>query len=63
MKKNISSGDRMARIVSGIAVLSAVFINPQSLWVYLGILLWATGLAGWCPIYALFGISPGRSCK
>ena len=53
----------MARIVFGIAVLSAVFINPQSLWVYLGILLWATGLAGWCPLYALFGLSPGSSCK
>jgi len=53
----------MARIVFGIAALSAVFINPHSVWVYLGIILWATGLAGWCPIYALFGISPGSSCK
>ena len=53
----------MARIVFGIASLSTVFINPQSPWVYLGIVLWATGLAGWCPFYALFGISPGRSCK
>jgi len=51
------------RIVFGIASLSAVFINPQSVWVYLGVILWATGLAGWCPLYALFGISPGKSCK
>ena len=53
----------MARIVFGIMALSAVFINPQSVWVYLGVILWATGLAGWCPLYALLGISPGKSCK
>jgi hypothetical protein len=63
MKKNISPGERMARIVFGIAALSAVFINPHSVWFYLGIILWITGLAGWCPLYALFGLSPGRSCK
>ena len=63
MKKNISQGERMARVVFGIAALSTVFINPQSPWVYLGIILWITGLAGWCPLYAFFGISPGKSCK
>jgi len=63
MTKNVSQGERMARIVFGLAVLSVVFIDPQSLWVYIGILLWATGLAGWCPLYALFDISPGSSCK
>jgi len=63
MTKNISQGERMARVVFGLAVFSVVFIDPQSLWVYIGILLWATGLAGWCPLYALFGISPGSSCK
>jgi len=63
MQKNISSGERMARVVFGIASLSAVFIDPLSIWVFLGIVLWVTGLAGWCPFYALFGISPGSSCK
>ena len=63
MQKNISSGERMARVVFGIAVLSAVFVNPRSVWVYMGIILWLTGLAGWCPLYAILGIFPGRSCK
>ena len=63
MVKNVSPGDRIARIVFGIAASSAVFINPQSLWVYLGVVLWVTGLAGWCPLYALFRIAPGKHCK
>ena len=53
----------MARVVFGLAVLSSVFVNPHSIWVYIGIILWLTGLAGWCPLYAILGIFPGRSCK
>ncbi len=63
MVKDISPGDRVARVVFGIAMLSVVFDNPQSFWFYLGIILWATDLAGWCPLYALLDIAPGKSCK
>ncbi|MEK6743853.1 MAG: DUF2892 domain-containing protein [Nitrospirota bacterium] len=63
MQKNINAGERMARVVFGVAALFTVFVDPLSPWVYLGILLWATGIAGWCPLYALFGVSPGSSCK
>jgi hypothetical protein len=60
MKKNVGNLDRVLRIIAGAAILSFAFVGPQSPWAYLGIIPLATGLAGWCPPYALLGIS---SCK
>ena len=60
MKKNIGNIERIVRVIAGIAILSLTFIGPQSLWGLLGILPLATGLAGWCPPYAMLGIS---TCK
>lgn len=63
MKKNIGSVERVARIVLGAAILAFAFIGPRTPWAYLGIVPLATGLVGWCPPYALFGISTCKSCK
>jgi hypothetical protein len=63
MKKNIGSAERAIRVVLGLVVLSLAFIGPQSTWAYLGIIPLATGLIGWCPPYALLGISTCKSCK
>ncbi len=52
----------MARTVFGISMMSAVFIDPPS-WVYLGLLLWGTGLSGRRPLLLIFSLSPGGSCK
>ena len=60
MKKNVGSVERVIRIIAGIAILSLAFIGPKSSWAYLGIIPLATGLIGWCPPYALLGIS---TCK
>ena len=60
MKKNIGNIERIIRVTAGLAILSLTFIGPQSLWGLLGILPLATGLAGWCPPYAMLGIS---TCK
>jgi hypothetical protein len=60
MQKNVGSADRVIRIIAGIAILSLAFVGPQSPWAYLGIIPLATGLIGWCPPYALLGIS---TCK
>ena len=60
MKKNVGNVERVIRIIAGAALLSLAFVGPQSAWAYLGIVPLATGLIGWCPPYALFGIS---SCK
>ena len=57
MKQNVGSLERIIRIVAGLAILSLVFWGPQSAWGWLGLVPLATGLAGWCPPYALLGIS------
>jgi len=63
MKKNVGSVERAIRVIAGIAILSLAFVGPQSPWAYLGIIPLATGLMGWCPAYALLGISTCRNCK
>ena len=63
MKKNIGSIERVIRIIAGIAILSLAFVGPQSPWAYLGIIPLATGLIGWCPLYALLGLSTCKSCN
>jgi len=59
MKLNEGSIDRVLRIVVGIALLSLVFILEGAVrwWGLLGLLPLITGAAGFCPAYALFGIS------
>jgi hypothetical protein len=49
--------DRAVRIIGGLAILSTVFVGPQSLWGLIGIVPLATGLIGSCPAYTLLGIS------
>ena len=63
MKKNVGSVERAIRIITGIAILSLAFVGPQSPWAYFGIIPLATGLMGWCPAYALLGISTCKNCK
>jgi len=54
--KNVATWDRALRVVLGIVVLSLIFWGPKSLWGLVGVVLVVTGLAGWCPLYALLGI-------
>jgi hypothetical protein len=63
MKTNIGKTERIARVVVGIAVLSLAFVGPRYPWAYLGILPLLSGLVGWCPPYALLGISTVRESK
>ena len=63
MKLNIGGVERIARIVLGLVILSFAFVGPRTPWAYMGIVPLATGLVGWCPPYALLGISTCKSCK
>lgn len=57
MTRNIGTIDRGLRIVAGLALIALVFVGPQTPWGWMGIVPVATALVGWCPPYALFGIS------
>jgi hypothetical protein len=61
MKKNIGTAERVVRVIAGIVILSLAFVGPRSPWAYLGVLPLLSGLVGWCPPYALLGISTARA--
>jgi Protein of unknown function (DUF2892) len=57
MRVNEGTLDRVLRVVAGAGILSLAFIGPQTPWGYLGLIPLITGLVGYCPAYALLGIS------
>ena len=57
MKTNIHPIERGIRITVGIALTSLAIVGPANPWFFLGLVPLATGLIGWCPPYALLGIS------
>lgn len=59
MVKNEGNIDRILRVIVGLALLSIVFVGPQTLWGLIGIVPLVTGLIGTCPIYSILGI---RTC-
>ena len=57
MKQNVGSIDRAIRAIVGIGLISLVFVGPQSVWGWIGVVPLATAIIGWCPPYALLGIN------
>lgn len=57
MLRNVGTIDRAIRAALGLAVLSLVFVGPQSLWGLVGLILLLTAAIGYCPVYHLLGIS------
>jgi hypothetical protein len=59
--QNVGTGDRVARVVLGLAMLMLYFVlNGATRWVsLLGLVPLVTGLAGYCPMYSLVGF---RTC-
>jgi len=60
MKCNVGGMDRIARIVAGLALVGFAVYSGQ-VWAYVGIVPLITGIAGFCPLYPIFGFS--SSCK
>jgi Inner membrane protein YgaP-like, transmembrane domain len=56
MQHNIGSVDRALRIVVGVALVAMVFVGPQTLWGWIGLIPLATALVNWCPLYQALGI-------
>ena len=63
MKKNIGKIERIIRVAVGLVLLSLTIVGPQTLWGLIGILPLVTGLVGWCPPYAMLGISTCKKCN
>lgn len=64
MTQNIGNVERVIRAIVGLALISIVFVGPQTPWGWLGLIPLATAALGWCPPYALFGINTcGRTDK
>jgi len=55
--KNEGMVDRGLRVLFGLAVLSLVFVGPESAWGWVGLVPLLTGLVGFCPLYSILGIS------
>lgn len=66
MNKNVGSLDRTLRILAAIVVFSLIYTDTLT-----GTLAWVLGgvtlvmaimsLVGWCPLYAVFGISSRKA--
>lgn len=61
MTANVGGIDRLVRAIVGLGLISLVFVGPQTPWGWIGLIPLATAIIGWCPPYALFGISTCRS--
>ena len=57
MTCNVGGIDRVLRFIVGLGLISLVFIGPQTPWGWIGLLPLATAVVGWCPPYALLGLS------
>lgn len=60
MTRNMGSADRAIRAIVGVILLTLVFVGPQTLWGWIGIIPLATAMMGSCPAYSLVGI---KTCK
>ncbi len=56
MTRNEGNIDRIVRIVLALAIFALGFAFNSWLGL-IGIVPLATGLIGWCPLYAVFGLS------
>ena len=60
MKINIGGAERAIRIVAGLVLVGLAATGTLGWWGWLGLMPLATGLIGWCPPYAMLGISTCR---
>ena len=60
MKTNIGNIERGIRVVGGLVLIALAATGTVGWWGWLGAVPLATGLIGWCPPYAMLGIS---TCK
>jgi hypothetical protein len=57
MKANVGGIDRIARIAIGLVLIALTLMGTIGVWGWLGVVLVATGLISFCPLYPLLGLS------
>ena len=59
MKANVGGADKILRIVVGLGLLSLILILDGNArwWGLAGLVLLATGLFNFCPLYTLIGVN------
>ena len=57
MKRNVGMIDRVVRVLAGLILTGLAATGNLGPWAWVGVVPLATGLIGWCPPYAIFGIS------
>jgi len=57
LSRNEGNVDRALRVIAGIVLISLVFVGPQTVWGWVGLVPLVTGLVGTCPLYAALGIN------
>jgi hypothetical protein len=57
LPRNVHDVERVVRVLAGIGILSLAFVGPETPWGWIGLVPIATGLAGTCPVYTVFGFS------
>ncbi len=55
--KNVGGVDKTLRIIVGLVLLSLVFIGPQTIWGWIGLVPLMTGIFGFCPLYKVVGLN------
>ena len=63
MKLNLSTVDRVLRVVLGLAIVAYFLTTPYQAVALVGVILAVTGLVGWCPIYRLLRVSTRRHAQ
>jgi hypothetical protein len=65
MTRNVGRLDRAVRLILGVMVLGlyGALDPPLKYFTLLGLVLVATALSGFCPIYTLFGIRTGKQTE
>ncbi|MBU8899096.1 DUF2892 domain-containing protein [Corallococcus sp. H22C18031201] len=54
---NESGVDRSLRVLEGLVMLALVVAGPRTPWGLVGLVPLLTGVLGYCPLYALLGVS------
>lgn len=57
MEQNVGQTDRIIRIVAGLALLSLIFVGPQTWWGLVGLVPLSTAFINFCPAYKLLGVN------